>query len=875
LWVAAGDGGANRFAYSSNGINWLPDLSGNGIFTTRCYTIATNGTIWVAGGSGTNQLVYSSDRITWTASTSGNAVITTQCTSVAWNGTTWVAAGSGTNTLAYSSNGMSWTAASSPFNNSAGSVVWDGTRWAAYGNGDAGVKGIAYSTDGITWVNSTRVNALLYGVAAMASTRVIYNNTITYSKPILQTTIGPGNLPATAFVGGGDGTNKLAYSLDGITWNGSASGNALIYSLCNTVAWNGTLWVAGGYGTGENSVNSSIVYSSDGITWARSTSANALFGEYSQCFAVAWSGTRWVAVGYGTNKLGYSSDGITWTASASGNALFTNTCVALAWNGTLWVAAGSGDNRLAYSSDGITWTADISGNAVFTDYCRAVAWNGTRWVAGGSGPNQLAYSSDGINWTASTNGNEVFTNYCSAVAWNGTRWVAGGFGTNRLAYSTDGIEWTASTSGNEVFTTVCTAVAWNGTRWVAGGSGTNQLAYSTDGITWTASTSGNGVFTNNCYAVASTRVLPSTSTTTPAVVTRYTALEGGTIPVNSLSATTPFLVESTYSPTTSTHYINGLTAMTNTLTPSHRQLTTNNLLGKTPWNKYMKGRIYEILVYNVEHTTLQRKFVEAYLLNKWRALAFAPTDTATPPSLWLDSSNTENLALSGTDITAWNDSSASGVNYASMFSQAHPQYSYDTVTKKYGVLFGSKGITSGLGNPTTSPFASTISQVSIFVVARFNNAFTTNTMYSTQTGNSPMRFTAKNGNPAPGATITATPANGLANTFTFTSSVITSPFVFSSISDGYYSRLLLNGAGAYGEVEGISLTNTTYLNFGYGVNSPLLSISKGYNGYIFEYLIYPYGVSISEQQKIEGYLAWKWGIQGSLPVTHPYYFSLP
>jgi hypothetical protein len=347
--------------------------------------------------------------------------------------------------------------------------------------------------------------------------------------------------------------------------------------------------------------------------------------------------------------------------------------------------------------------------------------------------------------------------------------------------------------------------------------------------------------------------------------------------LNSLSEITPFLVESTYAPTTTKHYVNGSNTATNASTPSHAQLTTNNVLGKTPWNKYMKGRIYEILVYNVAHTTLQRNFVEAYLLNKWQTFAFGPTSTATQPCLWLDSSNTGNLTLSGTDITAWNDSSASGVNYASMFSQAHPQYSYDPVTKKYGVLFGSKGVTSGLGNPTTSPFASTITQVSIFVVARFNNAFTTNTMYSTQTGASPMRFTAKNGVPATGATITAPPENGASSPFSFSSTAVTSPFLFSSVSitASNTNTIWVNGTQAYTVSEGISIASGTLIYLGYGVNSPLLSLSQGYNGYIFEYLIYPYGVSSTEQQKIEGYLAWKWGIQGSLPGAHPYYLSPP
>jgi hypothetical protein len=150
-------------------------------------------------------------------------------------------------------------------------------------------------------------------------------------------------------------------------------------------------------------------------------------------------------------------------------------------------------------------------------------------------------------------------------------------------------------------------------------------------------------------------------------------------------------------------------------------------------------------------------------------------------------------------------------------------------------------------------------------------------MYSTQTGTSPMRFTAKNGNTIFGITTTATPANALNNTFTFSSFVLTQPFVFSSVSTttSNTNTIWVNGTQAYTVSEAISISSGTLIYLGYGVNSPILSLSKGYNGYIFEYLIYPYAVSEAEQQKLEGYLAWKWGIQGSLAATHPYYLSAP
>jgi len=41
-------------------------------------------------------------------------------------------------------------------------------------------------------------------------------------------------------------------------------------------------------------------------------------------------------------------------------------------------------------------------------------------------------------------------------------------------------------------------------------------------------------------------------------------------------------------------------------------------------------------------------------------------------------------------------------------------------------------------------------------------------------------------------------------------------------------------------------------------------------GYVHEFIVYNSNLSTSNRELIEGYLAWKWGLQGSLPVGHPY-----
>ena len=104
---------------------------------------------------------------------------------------------------------------------------------------------------------------------------------------------------------------------------------------------------------GENS--NKILYSYDGLNWKSSESGNNIFTE--KCNAIAWNGSIWVAGGNGINKMAYSADGINWKGSETGSNIFTGGCYSVAWNGTLWVAGGTGTSNMAYSYDGIKWVA--------------------------------------------------------------------------------------------------------------------------------------------------------------------------------------------------------------------------------------------------------------------------------------------------------------------------------------------------------------------------------------------------------------------------------------------------------------------------------------------------------------------------------------
>jgi hypothetical protein len=147
----------------------------------------------------------------------------------------------------------------------------------------------------------------------------------------------------------GEGTNKLAWSIDGKTWT---PGNNSPFTLGNGVAWNGSMWVAVGAGTNK------LAWSTDGVNWTGIVSSIFTAGN-----GVAWNGSMWVAVGQGTNTIAWSTNGRDWTGIVS--SIFTSG-KGVTWNGSMWVAVGEGTTYpIAWSSDGKTWIG-VSSTSILT-----------------------------------------------------------------------------------------------------------------------------------------------------------------------------------------------------------------------------------------------------------------------------------------------------------------------------------------------------------------------------------------------------------------------------------------------------------------------------------------------------------------------------
>jgi photosystem II stability/assembly factor-like uncharacterized protein len=239
------------------------------------------------------------------------------------------------------------------------------------------------------------------------------------------------------------------------------------------VAWSGSRFVAvGGNCTLLFFFCRGVIFTSpDGMKW---TSQNLA--------SVVWSGSRFVIVGDSGTVL-TSSDGITW---ASQDAHITGDLSHVVWLDSRFIAVGGSCRLFSFlcsdtiftSPDGITWT---SAHTPTNQHLHSVAWSGARFVAvGDSGT--IFTSPDGITWLPQSSGTTVDL---LGVVWSNARFViVGNRGT--IFASSDGITWLPQ---HPLTTRNLAEIVWSGIRFVVVGS-SGTILTSPDGSAWASQSSG-------------------------------------------------------------------------------------------------------------------------------------------------------------------------------------------------------------------------------------------------------------------------------------------------------------------------------------------------------------------------------------------------
>jgi len=335
-------------------------------------------------------------------------------------------------------------------------------------------------------------------------------------------------------------------------------------------------------------------------------------------------------------------------------------------------------------------------------------------------------------------------------------------------------------------------------------------------------------------------------------------------------------------------------------------------LSGTGWGVVANVRLYEVISYKgaILLTTPQIQQIEGYLAQKWGLTANLPpghpglTQTiytsgynaknpgiATTPSfamksvlytnyyplsisgcaLWLDAADPAGTGIAPANssiISSWIDKSGTGNNGT---SYGNPTFNTSAFNGKPSISF----------NGSTQYFVGAITNtgttVSVFAIVSMNSGSQYGRICSLAVTNNfdggvssayfiPLIRSSTNQSIQSGRYQGSGNVNVGPVAITYNV-----PFQAASIVDGTTNTLYLNGTSS---ASGSSTGNFGYTAYGIGAQ-PSNFQPEYFQGYISEIIIYNTALTTTQRQQIEGYLAWKWGLQSSLINTNPYYSAAP
>lgn len=280
------------------------------------------------------------------------------------------------------------------------------------------------------------------------------------------------------------------------------------------------------------------------------------------------------------------------------------------------------------------------------------------------------------------------------------------------------------------------------------------------------------------------------------------------------------------------------------------------------------------------------------------------------PHTWIDFSDTSTLfdattggsvVTNGVGIARAEDKSGNGRNFTQATSGARFTYT-DSVKNGLGsaVGDGTKYLTSILSSSAWTFLHS--SQSTVFVVAKNGTSSNPQAIYSWigsnagTSANTGILFTYDDRNVITGLTDAF---NCLCSASFFQAAYASSNNSGAGIVTEFRDVITPNVHGVYTmrsdptnatlanrikfAANGGSLVGNNERNQGVTTNAPTFTLqigASGNNGLVFsgdycELIIFNSLLSTQNEQLVEGYLAWKWGLQSSLPNDHPYKNAAP
>ena len=251
------------------------------------------------------------------------------------------------------------------------------------------------------------------------------------------------------------------------------------------------------------------------------------------------------------------------------------------------------------------------------------------------------------------------------------------------------------------------------------------------------------------------------------------------------------------------------------------------------------------------------------------------TPSVTGLQLWLDASDpigTGSLPSNGSILTRWNDKSSYSRNAV---ATGNPVLQKRSLNSLPGIAFvGNTGPTIYYTVPI--PPSTFSNAITFFVVYKNtgnngNNALLTRSFVGNNIGNPDIN----NGDIIVGNSASDYGYNGYSGTSVYSTTPSLFQVTIDQAGDAVYEWVTGTAQGVSYQGYGPLTASTADAN-----NDSLFIGTRGdtatsFQGVFYEIILYNKALSTAEREEVEGYLAWKWGLQAQLPTTHSYFLSYP
>jgi len=270
------------------------------------------------------------------------------------------------------------------------------------------------------------------------------------------------------------------------------------------------------------------------------------------------------------------------------------------------------------------------------------------------------------------------------------------------------------------------------------------------------------------------------------------------------------------------------------------------------------------------------------IMRRALSVSWTPAQLGADLALWLDADDASTITLNGSNVSQWNDKSGNDQHVVQATASAQPLYDATGFNSKPSLFFDASNDVMACATTNVS------SQGDLFYGAAFQ-------MLSDTAAWRPIVGTDEGENDANGGTLLLQRMSSRSEIGIHDSGRKDTGNTYSvQVTDLFEPRIATVGrnGGTNGDGGTITVTATgpsqpTYITQAtqtWSTDEVTSRIQIGgrqqngtgwANAYISEVIVCNADLSTADRQKLEGYLAWKWGLESDLPAGHPYKTTPP